>query len=177
MRARGRRWRQLLQWVFLITSLVVCVVLRSLPLVSYLVHSSFNLAFFGHVNAGTSVEMDPTHLLELTEQMEAQGQQLVGWYHSHPVFDARPSQKGEKALTLRACVSDCTATGSVALAHAQTRLCLLVTSHAGRPLHTAADNENQRNFQAAYHNKETGLEPWVGAIVSPYDSAAESNVR
>lgn len=53
-------------------------------------------------------------------------------YHSHPVFEARPSQK---------------------------------------------DNENQRNYQALCHDPDTGLAPWVGAIVSPFDPGLPSAVR
>lgn len=52
-------------------------------------------------------------------------------YHSHPVFEARPSQK---------------------------------------------DNENQRNYQALCHDPDTGLAPWVGAIVSPFDPGLPSAV-
>jgi hypothetical protein len=39
-----------------------------------------------------------------------------------------------------------------------------------------ADNENQRNYQALCRDPATGLEPWVGAIVGPYDQALESAV-
>ena len=40
-----------------------------------------------------------------------------------------------------------------------------------------ADNENQRNYQTLCRHQASGLEPWVGAIVSPYDQALESAVR
>ncbi|KDD75464.1 hypothetical protein H632_c673p2 [Helicosporidium sp. ATCC 50920] len=59
--------------------------------------------------------------------MEARGDEAVGWYHSHPVFDARPSQR---------------------------------------------DNANQCNYQALC--ERDGAEPWVGAIVAPYDQALPS---
>uniref|UniRef100_A0A1D2AG52 Myb-like, SWIRM and MPN domain-containing protein 1 n=1 Tax=Auxenochlorella protothecoides TaxID=3075 RepID=A0A1D2AG52_AUXPR len=44
-------------------------------------------------DSGTSVELDPASQVEATTAMSARGQAAVGWYHSHPVFEARPSQK------------------------------------------------------------------------------------
>lgn len=41
----------------------------------------------------TSVELDPESQIEVTEALESKGQSCVGWYHSHPVFAPRPSQK------------------------------------------------------------------------------------
>ena len=52
-------------------------------------------------------------------------------YHSHPVFEPRPSQK------------DC---------------------------------ENQRNYQALFRCGETGLEPFLGAIIGPYNPQLPSPV-
>lgn len=37
------------------------------------------------------------------------------------------------------------------------------------PRPSMKDNENQRNYQALCRDTGTGLEPWVGLIVSPYD--------
>jgi SHAQKYF class myb-like DNA-binding protein len=37
------------------------------------------------------------------------------------------------------------------------------------PRPSMKDNENQRNYQALCRDVSTGLEPWVGLIVSPYD--------
>lgn len=82
--------------------------------------------------AGTSVELDAASQVEATSAMDQRGQIAVGWYHSHPVFEARPSQK---------------------------------------------DNENQRNYQALCHNASTGVAPWVGAIISPYQASLPSVVR
>ena len=79
--------------------------------------------------AGTGVELDAASQVEVTCEMDERGLIPVGWYHSHPVFEARPSAK---------------------------------------------DNENQRNYQALCRDAGTGLEPWVGAIVGPYDQALPS---
>lgn len=75
-------------------------------------------------DSGTSVELDPECQVEVAGAMAESGMVPVGWYHSHPVFEARPSAK---------------------------------------------DNENQRNYQALCSDAGSGLEPWVGAIVGPYD--------
>jgi protein MYSM1 len=75
-------------------------------------------------DSSTSVELDAESQVEVACAMEERGLIPVGWYHSHPVFEPRPSAK---------------------------------------------DNENQRNYQALCRDTTTGLEPWVGAIVGPYD--------
>jgi SHAQKYF class myb-like DNA-binding protein len=75
-------------------------------------------------DSSTSVELDAESQVEVACAMEERGLVPVGWYHSHPVFEPRPSAK---------------------------------------------DNENQRNYQALCRDVSTGLEPWVGAIVGPYD--------
>lgn len=72
----------------------------------------------------TSVELDPASQVIVKDEMATDGLIPVGWYHSHPIFEARPSAK---------------------------------------------DNENQRNYQAFAADKSTGLEPWVGMIIGPYD--------
>ena len=41
----------------------------------------------------TSVELDPVSQSEATELMAKEGLIAVGWYHSHPRFEARPSNK------------------------------------------------------------------------------------
>lgn len=51
-------------------------------------------------NAGTSVELEAESQVEVAQLMEDRGQVVVGWYHSHPVFEARPSQKGGWQLLL-----------------------------------------------------------------------------
>lgn len=33
-----------------------------------------------------TVEIDPISQLEITERIHKEGLQVVGWYHSHPVF-------------------------------------------------------------------------------------------
>lgn len=44
------------------------------------------------------------------------------------------------------------------------------------PRPSAKDNENQRNYQALCRDSTTGFEPWIGAIVGPYDRANPSAV-
>ena len=41
----------------------------------------------------TSVEIDPVSQSEVTDEMARHGLRAVGWYHSHPKFEARPSNK------------------------------------------------------------------------------------
>lgn len=78
------------------------------------------------------MELDAESQVEVTCEMDDQGLIPVGWYHSHPVFEPRPSAK---------------------------------------------DNENQRNYQALCRDQTTGLEPWVGAIMGPYDDQLPTPVR
>lgn len=75
-------------------------------------------------HSGTSVELDPEAEVETRALMAERGLTPVGWYHSHPIFAPKPSQK---------------------------------------------DNENQRNYQALFRCDRTRLEPFIGAIVGPYD--------
>ncbi|KAK9830977.1 hypothetical protein WJX81_004646 [Elliptochloris bilobata] len=74
--------------------------------------------------SGTSVELDPAAEVETRALIAARGLVPVGWYHSHPIFAPKPSQK---------------------------------------------DAENQRNYQALFRCADTGLEPFLGAIVGPFD--------
>jgi protein MYSM1 len=43
------------------------------------------------VASGSDVEMDPVAEVELKAQVEQEGLRVVGWYHSHPVFEPTPS--------------------------------------------------------------------------------------
>jgi Prokaryotic homologs of the JAB domain len=45
------------------------------------------------------------------------------------------------------------------------------------PRPSAKDNENQRNYQALFRCRETRMEPFLGAIVGPYDLALPDEVR
>ncbi|KAI8069264.1 hypothetical protein BC940DRAFT_298307 [Gongronella butleri] len=76
-----------------------------------------------------NVEMDPTSALETRHLIEERDMQVVGWYHSHPVFNPDPSH---------------------------------------------VDIENQCNYQQlcrdeAHDQDSKTIEPFVGAIVGPYD--------
>ena len=44
------------------------------------------------------------------------------------------------------------------------------------PKPSQKDNENQRNYQALFRCTETQLEPFVGAIVGPYDMQLPTQV-
>ena len=82
-------------------------------------------AFPGRGQAsGRDVEMDPVAEVELKAQVEAQKLKVVGWYHSHPVFEPTPS---------------------------------------------GVDIDNQLNYQSLFRDEGTGVEPFVGFIVGPYD--------
>jgi protein MYSM1 len=41
--------------------------------------------------SGSDVEMDPVAEVELKARVESEGMRVVGWYHSHPVFEPTPS--------------------------------------------------------------------------------------
>ncbi|CAB4400231.1 hypothetical protein RhiirA5_408298 [Rhizophagus irregularis] len=73
-----------------------------------------------HVN----VEMDPTSALEVQQTITDRNMQVVGWYHSHPIFQPDPS---------------------------------------------IVDLENQNNYQKLFRDEKFNEEPFVGAIVGPYD--------
>lgn len=42
-----------------------------------------------HIN----VEMDPESQLETIELIKKEGMKVVGWYHSHPIFQPDPSRR------------------------------------------------------------------------------------
>ena len=44
-------------------------------------------------DSSTSVELDAESQVEVAEAMEERGLVPIGWYHSHPVFEPRPSAK------------------------------------------------------------------------------------
>ncbi|RIA88950.1 hypothetical protein C1645_825508 [Glomus cerebriforme] len=73
-----------------------------------------------HVN----VEMDPTSALEVQQTITDRNMQVVGWYHSHPIFQPDPSM---------------------------------------------VDLENQHNYQKLFRDEKFNEEPFVGAIIGPYD--------
>jgi protein MYSM1 len=43
------------------------------------------------LDGGVEVEMDPSSEVELRAEVTACGLRVVGWYHTHPVFEPRPS--------------------------------------------------------------------------------------
>ncbi|CAG8462100.1 12482_t:CDS:2 [Funneliformis caledonium] len=71
-----------------------------------------------------NVEMDPTSALEVQQTITDRDMQVVGWYHSHPIFQPDPS---------------------------------------------IVDLENQNNYQKLFRDEKFNEEPFVGAIVGPYD--------
>lgn len=42
-------------------------------------------------NANVEVELDPESVPDIVEALDRDGLRVVGWYHSHPVFDTHPS--------------------------------------------------------------------------------------
>lgn len=143
------------------------------------------------------MELEAESQVEVAQLMEDRGQVVVGWYHSHPVFEARPSQKGERRASCGLpvavrCVGACgTSSARPSLPQgcccccvscsarawpSQPAACRCSTHLPNHPPFPAADNENQRNYQALYRDPSSGLEPWVGAIVGPYHQGLESPV-
>lgn len=45
------------------------------------------------------------------------------------------------------------------------------------PKPSQKDNENQRNYQALFRCEKTRLEPFIGAIVGPYDLQLPTQVN
>lgn len=148
------------------------------------------------------MELEAESQVEVAQLMEDRGQVVVGWYHSHPVFEARPSQKGERRASAGllmagrwigacgapsacpaspqgccCCVSCCLCLWPSQPAACLPAACRCSTHLPTHPSFPAADNENQRNYQALYRDPTSGLEPWVGAIVGPYHQGLESPVR
>eukprot|EP00887_Chlorella_sp_A99_P000761 scaffold5.g761.t1 len=126
--------------------------------------------------SGTSVELDPESQVEAVSLMEGEGLQPVGWYHSHPVFDPSPSIKDNEnqrnyqaRRNLLLCSGGCFQRAAEACRRAQGRR---QGRRAGRGWAPGrrANRSAARPPQALCACPASGLEPWVGAIVGPYDT-------
>ena len=80
-------------------------------------------------------------------------------YHSHPIFAPKPSQKDAKKK-LKPIYKPPENRWHVRRYHSH-------PIFAPKP--SQKDAENQRNYQALFRCADTGLEPFLGAIVGPFD--------
>jgi proteasome lid subunit RPN8/RPN11 len=55
------------------------------------IKAAFPVKALAHENGRINVEMDPEHALQVRCEIEDKGLVIVGWYHSHPTFEATPS--------------------------------------------------------------------------------------
>ena len=94
--------------------------------------------------SGSDVEMDPVAEVELKAQVESEGMRVVGWYHSHPVFEPTPSGVDvDNQLNYQNLFS--------------------------AELEEDADETNADETNAPSEQKKKSVSPFVGFIVGPYD--------
>jgi protein MYSM1 len=94
--------------------------------------------------SGSDVEMDPVAEVELKAQVESEGMRVVGWYHSHPVFEPTPSGVDvDNQLNYQNLFS--------------------------AELEEDTDETNADETNAPSEQKKKSVSPFVGFIVGPYD--------
>ena len=127
-----------------------------------------------------NVEMDPESEVAVRGEIASRGLQCVGWYHSHPTFKATPSVKDvENQLSYQAFMSPSGSSppvppGPVASAGAPADL------HGGAPAPCCAAATPASVHKAVTPPAATGegappvlpsgVVPFVGVIVSPYNT-------
>ncbi len=65
-----------------------------LTLTALLISEAFPCKSVATAEDTVNVEMDPSSELEVREVIKNSGLHVVGWYHSHPVFQPDPSIRG-----------------------------------------------------------------------------------
>ncbi|KAI8341798.1 hypothetical protein BC941DRAFT_414490 [Chlamydoabsidia padenii] len=99
-----------------------------------------------------NVEMDPTSALEIRHLIEEKNMTVVGWYHSHPTFIPDPSLVDieNQCNYQNLCRDEC---------------------HTTDTNISTTDNPNSTTTTTTQQNMSESviLEPFVGAIVGPYD--------
>ncbi|KAI9304588.1 hypothetical protein BJ944DRAFT_231160 [Cunninghamella echinulata] len=107
-----------------------------------------------------NVEMDPSSAFEVRQMIEQKNMKVVGWYHSHPTFVPDPSlidienQHNYQKLSQDKYTIEPTKTESPSS---------LPTSS------TIADDTSLSSSEKNEQPKTITFEPFVGAIVTPYD--------
>ena len=104
-------------------------------------------------NAGQEVELDPSSVPDIVEKLDANGERVVGWYHSHPVFPNQPSLRDiENQSNYQKLFNDAEVIDD-------------------------GDNMSAEKYAMFMRRKNC---PFVGAIVGPYDlrnPSAVSDIR
>ena len=104
-------------------------------------------------NAGQEVELDPSSVPDIVEKLDANGERVVGWYHSHPVFPNQPSLRDiENQSNYQKLFNDAEVIDD-------------------------GDNMSEEKYAMFMRRKNC---PFVGAIVGPYDlrnPSAVSDIR
>ena len=104
-------------------------------------------------NAGQEVELDPSSVPDIVEKLDANGERVVGWYHSHPVFPNQPSLRDiENQSNYQKLFNDAEVIDD-------------------------GDNLSAEKYAMLMRRKNC---PFVGAIVGPYDlrnPSAVSDIR
>lgn len=106
------------------------------------------------------VEIDPASMEQARERIEARGLVPVGWYHSHPTFEPRPSHRDAQTQALFQKLFRRSATRRAKredAADAASRDAAAQDSEGGEQTPDSSDADDDR------------VEPFVALIVAPYD--------
>ena len=130
-------------------------------------------------HSGTSVELDPAAEVETRALMEAHSLTPVGWWGPAHLS---PSDCSCSALSwVLLCGGPSRGRCQVKSSEPYERMCACIHaryhSHpVFAPKPSQKDAENQRNYQALFRCDASSLEPFLGAIVGPYDVQLPSPV-
>lgn len=111
-------------------------------------------------DANVNVEMDPMSQHEATLRIEQHGLAVVGWYHSHPVFQPDPSVRDIENQ------SKCVARDAVGCGYASVRQ----RASPNAALRVSPVRCCERSMQQFFKSPTMGSTaeaPFVGVIVSP----------
>lgn len=127
-----------------------------------------------------NVEMDPSSAFEVRQTIEQKNMKVVGWYHSHPTFLPDPSlidienQYNYQRLSQDKYIIEPAESTEPTITTTETET--KATSEAetipNNTITTTANNDkNNNNLDSSKDEpkKTITLEPFVGAIVTPYD--------
>ncbi|CAO3600185.1 unnamed protein product [Absidia cylindrospora] len=136
-----------------------------------------------------NVEMDPTSALETRQLIEEKNMVVVGWYHSHPTFVPDPSLvdienqcnyqklcRDECHTTDETCASSSSHDGQTPTTATPSASSSLSTCASSSPSVQEMNDDTEKPQYTANSDKKSAqglsspvIEPFVGAIVGPYD--------
>ncbi|ORZ09204.1 hypothetical protein BCR42DRAFT_423948 [Absidia repens] len=136
-----------------------------------------------------NVEMDPTSAIETRQLIEEKNMVVVGWYHSHPTFVPDPSLVDieNQCNYQKLCRDECHTTDDTCAISSfhDSQTPTTATPSASSSLSTCSfssqslqemNDDIQRSQDTANSDKKSAqglsspvIEPFVGAIVGPYD--------